>query len=196
MNLRYIQLHEHVFEHGRDLLLVTGLRSVSDPSAAGLSLDRRASIALASLVRTPGVHVAMIADRPIGDVMLRCCEVPGAWLIGEAGQTLRDPHGQITRLRHLAGSRRAPSHAVRTVLAQLPRATAALMGVDARLHLPAVAALRARPRTVAFHVEGDGPVPPLDLVDGVVHGSTAWIDLLGRLRSLLAHRSDAVKACC
>lgn len=182
MNRRYLAWHEQVFAANSELLVVTGLQVISSDS---LGVHPAAARALEALATIPRVHVAVVAPDSLAVLGERCESVRGAWLVGDGGDSLQDPEGRVVRSRHAPGE---TVHAVRDVLACLPRSTATLLGADVARHVAAVAAVRSRPRGVAFHVEGRGHLPPLDLVDGVVHGREAWVDLLGRLRTLLAQR--------
>lgn len=185
MNRRYLAWHEQVFAANSELLVVTGLQVICNESS---EVEAAAACALEALAVVPRVHVAIVAPDSLAVLGRRCSNVRGAWLVGDCGDSLQDPTGQIVRSRR---GERASVHAVRDVLTRLPRSTATLLGADVARHITAVAAVRARPRGVAFHVEGRGHLPPLDLVDGVVHGAPAWVDLLARLQILLTQRRSS-----
>ena len=192
MNRRFLQWHEHVFSKHGELLVITGFNAIATPSAAGPRIERRAALALAGLARVDGVQVAILGKRSASDLALRCCDIPRAWIVADDGDTLRDARGNIVRLRRPKGVKGSRVHAVRTVLARMPRATAALLGADSVAHVAAVTAVQARRWSMSLHVAGSSDAQPVDIVDGVVHGREAWIEFLCRLHGLVRAREITI----
>ena len=161
-----------MFLERRELLVVSALEGVlADPD--GTTVTREAARVLEKLSQLKGVHVAMVSTRPLSEAALGCLDVPHAWLIADAGQTVRDPRGGHPlprRTSHGSDSRR---HGLREVMDRLPVGTAAILGVNERVHTGAIAAAHVRPTGLALHVAESPGTTSADLSDGIVHGVAA-----------------------
>jgi hypothetical protein len=189
MSRRFLEWRNAVFLERRELLVVSALEGVlTEPHAT--SINHEAARVLARLCQLRGVHVAILSTGPLSEVALRCLDLPRAWLIADAGQTVRDPHGGYTLPRRRTRTSGAVRHGLRDVMHRLPLGTATIVGVDERVHRGPIAAAHVRPTGLALHVARSPDASTADLTDGIVHGAAAWIELLDRLHSAILLRGS------